>query len=91
MAEPKTNTKPYYIMIEEQGNLLGVVRVEASSTTEAEQKALRAYHGTEELTEISPSEARDMLDEGYLNYAIDEDGCEIDEDDVQNDIDDEDD
>ena len=75
MAEVKTNTyyiKPYYIQIEEQGNLLAVVRVEASSRTEAEQKALRAYHGTEELSEVSPSEARDMLDEGYLDYAIDE-------------------
>lgn len=94
MAEPKVNTyyiKPYYIQIEEQGNLLAVVRVEASSRTEAEQKALRAYHGTEELSEVSPSEARDMLDLGEIDYAIDEDGCELDEEDIENDIDDEDD
>lgn len=70
--------KIYYIEIERQGNPMCVVKVEAISRVEAEAKALRAIHQTDDIYDISRKAVQDMLDEGHIDYVIDEDGCETD-------------
>ena len=71
--------KIYYIEIERQGGLvLAVVKVDAASREEAKAKALRAIHQTDDIYDVSREAAQDMLDEGYIDYIIDEDGCETD-------------
>lgn len=69
-------TKTYYIQIERQGNTLAVVKVEASSKEEAELKALKAYHATDDISEISKDDAHNILDSGEIDYILDEDGDE---------------
>ena len=71
--------KIYYIEIERQGGLvLAVVKVDAASCEEAKAKALRAIHETDDIYDVSREAVQDMLDEGSIDYIIDEDGCETD-------------
>ena len=74
----KTKKQTYYIEIERQGSPMWVVKVEATSKEEAEAKALRAIHETDDIYDVSREAVQDMLDEGSIDYIIDEDGYEID-------------
>jgi len=75
----------YYIEIEGQcSNVLAVIKVKAENEDEAKLKALKALHATEDIYSISKQEAQNLVDDGEVDYMLDEDGCEIDpdEDDV---------
>lgn len=75
--------KTYYIEIERQGYTLAVIKVEAESYQEAKLKALEAWHANDDISEISEESALDRLQSGDIDYMIDEDGCEIDLDDLE--------
>lgn len=71
--------KTYYIEIEGQGSMvLAVVKVEAENEEEAKLKALKALHATEDIYSITKEEAQNILDNGDIDYMLDEDGSEID-------------
>lgn len=71
--------KIYYIEIERQGGwTLAVVKVDAASREEAEAKALKAIHLTDDIYDISKESVRTMLKDGSIDYIIDEDGTETD-------------
>ena len=73
--------RTYYIKFERQGNTLCIFKIEASSYEEAEVKALKALHETDEIGEISKEAAMKDLESGEIDYILDEDGCEIDPED----------
>ena len=75
--------RTYYIEIERQGWTLCVIKVEANTYEEAELKALKAWHANDDISEISEEAAHDRLESGDIDYMIDEDGCEIDLDDIE--------
>ncbi len=75
--------KTYYIKIEEQGCVVAIVKVNANSYQEAELKALKALHATENISEISKEEAEAEFESGNVDVMIDEDGCEIDLDELE--------
>ena len=75
--------KTYYIEIERQGNVLWVVRVEANSYQEAELKALKAIHMNDDIYAADEDSVKSMLENGEIDYIIDEDGCEIDIDELE--------
>ena len=70
--------KTYYIEIEEQGYTVALVKVDANQLQEAELKALKALHATNNICEISKEDAKARLESGDIEYIIDEDGCEVD-------------
>lgn len=70
--------KTYYISIERQGNVMWVVKVKASSYEEAEAKALKAVHLNDDITDIDEETVKDMLQNGDIDFVIDEEGDEID-------------
>ncbi len=74
--------KTYYIKIEEQGCVVAIVKVNANSYQEAELKALKALHATENISEISKENAVDEFESCNVDVMIDEDGCEIDLDEL---------
>ena len=80
--------KTYYIQIERQGWTLAVIKVKAKSYQEAECKALKAWHATDDISEISKESAEQELENGSIDYIIDENGDEIDpeEEDAQEEI-----
>ncbi len=73
--------RTYYIEIERQGWTLAIVKVEADSYEQAELKALKALHVTDDISETSRERAIEALDSGAIEYVLDEDGCEIDPED----------
>ena len=73
--------KTYYIEIERQGYTLAVIKVNANSYEEAELKALKALHATDDINETSQERVIDALNNGEIEYVLDEDGCEIDPED----------
>ena len=74
--------KTYYIQISDcQNNTIAVVAVEAENKQEAQNKALRAIHVNDDISTITKSDVEEMLDNGEIEYVIDEDGCEVDIDD----------
>ena len=73
--------KSYYIEIERQGWTLAIVKVKANTYEEAELKALKALHGTDDISEISKEQATASLENGDIDYLLDEDGSEIDPED----------
>lgn len=73
--------RTYYIEIERQGWTLAIVKVEADSYEQAELKALKALHATDDISETSRERAIEALDNGTIEYVLDEDGCEIDPED----------
>lgn len=75
--------KTYYIEIERQGYTLAVIKVEAETYQEAELKALKALHANDDISEISEESALERLQSGDIDYMIDEDGCEVDLDDLE--------
>lgn len=68
----------YYISIERQGSIMWVVKVNASSREEAEAKALRTVHLNDDITDIDEETVKDMLQNGDIDFVIDEEGDEID-------------
>ena len=70
--------RTYYIEIERQGWTLAVVKVEAETYEEAELKALKALHDTDDISEIDEEAVKERVKSGDIDYVIDEDGCEID-------------
>lgn len=75
--------RTYYIEIERQGNIVWVVKVEANTYEEAELKALKAIHISDDIYEAEKDSVISMLENGYIDYIIDEDGCEIDIDELE--------
>ena len=75
--------KTYYIEIERQGYTLAVIKVEAETYEEAKLKSLEAWHANDDISEISEEQAINRLQSGDIDYMIDEDGCEIDLDDLE--------
>ena len=75
--------KTYYIEIERQGYTLVVIKVEADTYEEAELKALKAWHVNDDISEISEESALERLQSGDIDYMLDEDGCEVDLDDLE--------
>ena len=75
--------KTYYIEIERQGYTLAVIKVEASTYEEAKLKALEAWHANDDISEISEESALERLQSGDIDYMIDEDGCEVDLEDLE--------
>ena len=73
--------KTYYIEIERQGWTLAVVKVEAETYEQAELKALKALHANDDISETSQERVIEALDNGEIEYVLDEDGCEIDPED----------
>ncbi len=73
--------RTYYIEIERQGWTLAVIKVEANSYEEAELKALKALHANDDISETSRERVIEALDNGTIEYVLDEDGCEIDPED----------
>lgn len=71
-------TRPYYIQIERQGNLLGIIKVEAFTYEEAEYKALKALHGCDDISETTEENARASVESGELDIILDENGDEVD-------------
>lgn len=74
--------KTYYIQIERQGNLMWTVKVNANSYEEAEYKALKAIHDTDDISETSEENIREQIENGYLDTVIDEHGYEVDLDEI---------
>lgn len=75
----------YYIEIEGQcSNVLAVIKVKAENEDEAKLKALKALHATEDIYSISKEEAKNLVDDGEVDYMLDEDGCEIELEDEEN-------
>lgn len=70
--------KTYYISIERQGSIMWVVKVNANSREEAEAKALKAVHLNDDITDIDEETVKDMLQNGDIDFVIDEEGDEID-------------
>lgn len=71
--------KTYYIEIEGQCSMvLAVIKVQAENEDEAKLKALKALHATEDIYSISEEEAKQLVDDGEVDYMLDEDGSEID-------------
>ena len=70
--------RTYYIQIERQGCTLGVIKVEAENYEEAELKALKAWHATDEISETNKESVKQLLDNCDIDYVLDEDGSEID-------------
>ena len=69
----------YYIEIEGQCSMvLAVIKVQAENEDEAKLKALKALHATEDIYSISEQEAKQLVDDGEVDYMLDEDGSEID-------------
>ena len=69
----------YYIEIEGQCSMvLAVIKVQAENEDEAKLKALKALHATEDIYSISEEEAKQLVDDGEVDYMLDEDGSEID-------------
>lgn len=68
----------YYISIERQGSIMWIVKVNASSREEAEAKALKAVHLNDDITEEDEDTVKDMLQNGDIDFVIDEEGDEID-------------
>lgn len=77
--------KKYYISIERQGSIMWVVKVNASSYEEAETKALKAVHLNDDITDIDEETVKDMLQNGDIDFIIDEEGDEIGIDEEEND------
>lgn len=75
--------RTYYITIERQGNVMWIVKVEAESYAEAERKALIALHIDDDIYDADEDSVKEMLENGDIDYIIDEDGCEIDLDDLE--------
>lgn len=75
--------KTYYIEIERQGYTLAIVKVEADNYEQAQLKALKALHLNDDISEISEDTAYDRLQLGDIDYIIDEDGNEIDLEDLE--------
>ena len=73
--------KTYYIEIERQGWTAAIVMVRANTYEEAELKALKALHGTDEISETSKERAIEALNNGDIECILDENGCEIDPED----------
>lgn len=73
--------KTYYIEIERQGTTMVIVKVNANSYEEAELKALKAWHANDDISETSQERAIEALNNGEIEYVLDEDGCEIDPED----------
>lgn len=73
--------RTYYIEIERQGWTLAIVKVEADNYEQAELKALKALHATDDISETSRERTIEALDNGTIEYVLDEDGCEIDPED----------
>lgn len=74
--------KTFYIQIDDcQNNTQAIVKVEATDLKEAQAKALRAIHISDDIFAIDKEEALDMVKEGYT--LIDEEGCETDIDDEE--------
>ena len=70
--------KTYYIEIERQGWPLAVVKVTAENYEEAEHKALKALHVTDEISELPEENVFERIQSGDIDYVIDENGDEID-------------
>ncbi len=75
--------KTYYIEIERQGYSLAVIKVDADSYEQAELKALKALHANDDISEISEESALERIQSGDIDYMLDEDGDEIDLDDLE--------
>ena len=75
--------KIYYIEIERQGNTLGVIKVNAANDQEATLKALLALHSCDTISTITKEVACSRIEEGYINYIIDEDGGELSVEDLE--------
>ena len=75
--------KTYYIEIERQGYTLAVIKVNADTYEEAELKAFKALHANDYVNEISEDEALERLDLGDIDYMIDENGDEVDIDELE--------
>ncbi len=70
--------KTYYIEIEGQCSMvLAVIKVQAENEDEAKLKALQALHATEDIYSITEEEAKQLVDDGEVDYMLDEDGSEI--------------
>lgn len=74
--------KTYYIQIERQGNLMWTVKVNANSYEEAEYKALKACHDTDDISETSEESIKEQIVNGDIDVIIDEHGYEIDLDEI---------
>lgn len=62
----------YYIKIERQGWTLAIVRVQATSYEEARVKALEILHQNDDIFETTQQTAVNELQDGSLDYIIDE-------------------
>lgn len=76
--------RTYYIEVERQGWALAVVKVEAETYEEAELKALKALHATDDLSEIDENSVKERVANGDIDYVIDENGDEIELEDEEN-------
>ena len=62
----------YYIKIERQGWTLAIIRVQATSYEEARVKALEILHQNDDVFETTHRKAVNELQDGNLDYIIDE-------------------
>lgn len=65
--------RTFFIEVERQGWTLAVVKVEAETLDEAINKALRAIHSADDISEIFPEAIQD-----FAGIIIDENGDEAD-------------
>lgn len=78
VAKDLISKSTHYISIERQGSVMWVVKVNASNREEAEAKALKAVHLNDDITEEDEETVKDMLQNGDIDFVIDEEGDEID-------------
>ena len=71
--------KTRYISIERQGNVMWLIKTEASSYEEAEAKALKAIHANDDISEVTKEQAKEAADPEIGLYIIDENGDEVDD------------